>query len=47
MIETRDRILDSAERAFANGGYAATSLRSIMAGAGVNVAAIHYFWKLF
>jgi AcrR family transcriptional regulator len=45
MIETRDRILDSAERAFANGGYAATSLRSIMAGAGVNVAAIHYYFR--
>src|ERR1700733_8374523 len=45
MIETRDRILDSAEKAFADGGYAATSLRSIMAGAGVNVAAIHYYFR--
>jgi AcrR family transcriptional regulator len=42
MIETRDRILDAAERLFAERGYAATSLRSIMAEAGVNVAAIHY-----
>jgi AcrR family transcriptional regulator len=42
MIETRDRILDAAERLFAERGYVATSLRSIMAEAGVNVAAIHY-----
>ncbi len=42
MIETRDRILDAAERLFAERGYGATSLRSIMAEAGVNVAAIHY-----
>jgi AcrR family transcriptional regulator len=45
MIETRDRILDSAERLFADGGYAATSLRSIMAEAGVNVAAVHYYFR--
>ena len=45
MIETRDRILDSAEKLFADGGYAATSLRSIMAEAGVNVAAIHYYFR--
>jgi AcrR family transcriptional regulator len=45
MIETKDRILDSAERLFADGGYAATSLRSIMAEAGVNVAAIHYYFR--
>lgn len=45
MIETKDRILDSAERLFADGGYAATSLRSIMAEAGVNVAAVHYYFR--
>ncbi len=45
MIETRDRILDSAERLFADGGYAGTSLRRIMAEAGVNVAAIHYYFR--
>ncbi len=45
MIETREKILDSAERLFASGGYAATSLRSIMAEAGVNVAAIHYYFR--
>lgn len=45
MIETRDRVLDAAERLFASKGYAATSLRSIMAAAGVNVAAIHYYFR--
>lgn len=45
MIETKDKILDSAEKAFADGGYAATSLRSIMSGANVNVAAIHYYFR--
>jgi AcrR family transcriptional regulator len=45
MIETSEKILDAAERLFAEGGYAATSLRSIMAEAGVNVAAIHYYFR--
>jgi AcrR family transcriptional regulator len=45
MIETRDKILDAAEKAFADGGYGATSLRSIMADAGVNVAAVHYYFR--
>jgi AcrR family transcriptional regulator len=45
MIETSSKILDAAERLFADGGYAATSLRSIMAEAGVNVAAIHYYFR--
>jgi AcrR family transcriptional regulator len=45
MIETRDKILDAAERLFADGGYAATSLRSIMALAEVNVAAVHYHFR--
>jgi AcrR family transcriptional regulator len=39
---TKDRILDTAERLFSEQGYAATSLRSIIAGAGVNLAAVHY-----
>jgi len=39
---TKERILDTAERLFAQQGYAATSLRSIIAGAGVNLAAVHY-----
>jgi AcrR family transcriptional regulator len=39
---TKERILDTAEQLFAEHGYAATSLRSIIAQAGVNLAAVHY-----
>ncbi len=42
MNHTKERILDTAERLFAAHGYAATSLRSIIAEAGVNLAAVHY-----
>ncbi len=42
MSETKDKILDTAERLIAEQGYAATSLRHIIAEAGVNLAAIHY-----
>jgi AcrR family transcriptional regulator len=42
MIETKDKILDAAERLFGEQGYAETSLRHIIADAGVNLAAIHY-----
>jgi AcrR family transcriptional regulator len=42
MNDTKERILDAAERLFAEQGYSATSLRSIIAGAGVNLAAVHY-----
>src|SRR5579872_1323308 len=42
MPSTKDRILDTAERLFAENGYGATSLRSIIAAAGVNLAAVHY-----
>jgi AcrR family transcriptional regulator len=42
MSETKDRILDAAERLIADQGYSATSLRHIIADAGVNLAAIHY-----
>jgi AcrR family transcriptional regulator len=42
MIETRDKIIETAERLFADRGYAGTSLRQIIAEAGVNLAAIHY-----
>ena len=42
MIDTKDKILDAAERLFGEEGYAATSLRQIIAQAGVNLAAIHY-----
>jgi AcrR family transcriptional regulator len=39
---TRERILDAAERLFAEKGFEATSLRSITQEAGVNLAAVHY-----
>jgi AcrR family transcriptional regulator len=42
MIETKDKILDAAERLFGEQGYSETSLRHIIADAGVNLAAIHY-----
>lgn len=42
MTETQDKILDTAERLFGDHGYAGTSLRQIIADAGVNLAAIHY-----
>lgn len=40
--DTRDRLLDTAERLFAQQGLDATSLRHITAEAGVNLAAVHY-----
>jgi AcrR family transcriptional regulator len=42
MSETRQKLLDTAERLFSEHGYAGTSLRQIIAEAGVNLAAIHY-----
>jgi AcrR family transcriptional regulator len=39
---TKDRILDAAERLFMEHGFEATSLRSITAAAGVNLAAVNY-----
>lgn len=45
MIKTEEKILDTAEKLFAQQGYAATSLRSITAAAGVNLAAIHYHFQ--
>jgi AcrR family transcriptional regulator len=42
MLETKERILDTAERLFGEQGYGATSLRQIIAEAGVNLAAVHY-----
>jgi AcrR family transcriptional regulator len=41
-IDTKQRILDSAERLFAQNGFEGTSLRNIIADAKVNLAAIHY-----
>jgi AcrR family transcriptional regulator len=45
MSQTRDRILDTAERLFAERGPGATSLRSIIAAANVNLAAVHYHFR--
>ncbi len=42
MSETKEKLLDTAERLFSEQGYDATSLRQIIAEAGVNLAAIHY-----
>jgi AcrR family transcriptional regulator len=40
--DTKDRILDVAERMFAEHGFAAASLRGITSDAGVNLAAVNY-----
>jgi AcrR family transcriptional regulator len=42
MTDTKEKILDTAERLIGEQGYAATSLRQIIADAGVNLAAVHY-----
>jgi AcrR family transcriptional regulator len=42
MIDTKQRILDTAERLFGQQGYGGTSLRQVIAEAEVNVAAVHY-----
>jgi AcrR family transcriptional regulator len=42
MVDTKDKILDTAERLFGDNGFGATSLRQIIAAAGVNLAAVHY-----
>jgi AcrR family transcriptional regulator len=42
MIDTKQKILDAAESLFGENGYAATSMRHIIAKAEVNLAAIHY-----
>src|SRR5438045_7607516 len=44
-IDTKQRILDSAERLFAEHGFEGTSLRTIIADAKVNLAAIHYHYR--
>jgi AcrR family transcriptional regulator len=40
--DTKERILDAAERLFAAHGFAGTSLRAVTREAGVNLAAVHY-----
>ena len=42
MTDTKEKILDTAERLIGERGYAATSLRQVIAEAGVNLAAVHY-----
>jgi AcrR family transcriptional regulator len=42
MTDTRQRILNAAEKLFGESGYAATSLRHIISEANVNLAAVHY-----
>jgi AcrR family transcriptional regulator len=41
-METKEKILNAAEKLFGEQGYGATSLRHIIAEAGVNLAAVHY-----
>jgi AcrR family transcriptional regulator len=41
---TKDRILDAAERLFAEHGYRGTSLRNVINEAKVNLAAVHYHY---
>jgi len=42
MTDTKEKILDTAERLIGEQGYSATSLRHIIAQARVNLAAVHY-----
>jgi|ERR1043166_919909 AcrR family transcriptional regulator len=42
MIDTKTKILETAEKLFAEDGFAATSIRQVVDKAGVNVAAVHY-----
>jgi AcrR family transcriptional regulator len=44
-MDTKTRILDTAERLFAHHGIEATSLRTITAEAGVNLAAVNYHFQ--
>ena len=41
-INTKDKILDAAEKLFVDNGFSATSLRAIIKEAGVNTASVHY-----
>jgi AcrR family transcriptional regulator len=44
-MATRQRILDVAEKQFADQGYAGASLRAIISAAKVNLAAVHYHFR--
>jgi len=41
-INTKEKILDAAEKLFVDNGFSATSLRGIIKEAGVNTASVHY-----
>ncbi|MGD1906773.1 MAG: TetR family transcriptional regulator [Leptolyngbyaceae cyanobacterium] len=41
-VETKEQILDVAERMIAERGFAGTTLRNVVSQAGVNLAAVHY-----
>ncbi|MEL7243560.1 MAG: TetR/AcrR family transcriptional regulator [Cyanobacteria bacterium J06643_5] len=41
-IDTKEQIINVAERLFAEKGFAGTSLRNVIREAGVNIAAVHY-----
>ena len=43
--DLKKQILDTAEALFSNNGYAATSIRRIAEGSGVNPALVHYYFK--
>jgi AcrR family transcriptional regulator len=43
--QTRERILDSAERLFADHGFEGASIRAIVEAARVNLAAVHYHFR--
>src|SRR5215831_9198540 len=45
MADTKDLILDAAEKLFAEKGFDATSLREITAAANVNLAAVNYHFQ--
>jgi len=45
MNNTKENILDVAERLFAENGFAGTSIRAIVEAAEVNIAAINYHFK--
>src|SRR5271166_4719878 len=44
-MNTKDRILNAAERLFARDGFEATSLRAITTEAAVNLAAVNHHFK--
>jgi len=45
VANTRQRILDAAEKLFARQGFESTSLRSVISSAEVNLAAVHYHFR--